>query len=177
MSRSFPVRLVLGAFVIAAAVACGEHASPTSPNAPVALASVKPALTSKPPRGHKVAECVIPRDIDLSARIGQRGGRLQLDSHNSLLIRPGALLRDMTISAHIPKGNQAKVQFAPEGLKFLLPAVLTMSYSSCVTPTIGVSVAYLRADTVTEVEPSVSDPLTKTVTAVITHFSSYAVAY
>jgi hypothetical protein len=171
MSRSFPVRLILSAMLVAAAAACGEHASPTSPS----LAALAPP--PKPPKGHTVATCNIPQDMNFSGTFGLRGGKLDLGPGNSLQIPPGALLQPTLITAHIPKGTQAKVQFQPEGLRFMAPVVLTASYSACVTPLFGVSISYLRADTVVEVEPSVSDPIAKKVTAVLTHFSSYAVAY
>jgi hypothetical protein len=154
MSHTTSVRLLLSAIAIATAVACGEHASPTSPSRPG-----------------------VPFDYNVSARIGPRGGRLELGDRNTLVFPPGALLKETTITAHVPAGHEAKVQFAPEGLSFAVPATLTMSYSACITPTLGVMVVYLRADTVTEVEPSVSNPRTQTVTATISHFSSYAVAY
>jgi hypothetical protein len=170
MSRTFPARLVLSAIAIAAAVACGEHASPTAPQATL-------APPPKPPKGHTVATCNIPMDMNFSGTFGPLGGKLDLGPGNSLQILPGALQQVTTITAHIPMGTQAKVQFSPEGLHFAVPAVLTASYSSCVTPLLGVSIAYLKADTVVEVEPSVSDPIKKNVTAFLSHFSSYAVAY
>ena len=116
-------------------------------------------------------------DMDFSGQFGPRGGKLDLGPGNSLQILPGALREVTTITAHIPKGTQAKVQFGPEGLQFAVPTILTASYSTCVTPLFGVSIAYLQADTVVEVEPSVNDPLQKKVTAFLSHFSSYAVAY
>jgi hypothetical protein len=171
MARSIPVRLLLSAIAIATVVACGEHASPTSPSQPTALASQRSG------KNHQVAECIIPYDYNVSARIGPRGGKLELGDGNALVFPPGALLQETTIRAHVPAGHEAKVQFAPEGLRFVAPAKLTMSYSACITPTLGVKIVYLRADTVAEVEPSVSNPRAKTVTATISHFSSYAVAY
>jgi hypothetical protein len=115
--------------------------------------------------------------MNFSGNFGPRGGKLDLGDGNSLQILPGALRQETTITAHIPKGTQAKVQFAPEGLQFAVPTILTASYSSCVTPSTGVSIAYLRADTVVEVEPSTNDPVKQKVTAYLSHFSSYAVAY
>jgi hypothetical protein len=171
MSRTFPVRLILSAIAIATAVACGEHASPTAP--PLAALAPPP----KPPKGHTVAACNIPMDMDFSGQFGPRGGKLDLGPGNSLQILPGALREVTTITAHVPKGTQAKVQFGPEGLQFAVPTILTASYSTCVTPLFGVSIAYLQADTVVEVEPSVNDPIQKKVTAFLSHFSSYAVAY
>jgi hypothetical protein len=171
MARSIPVRLLVSAIAISTAVACGEHASPTSPSQPSVLASRRSGNEDN------VAECVIPFDYNVSARIGPRGGKLELGRDNALVFPPGALLRETTITAHVPAGHVAKVQFAPEGLTFVVPASLTMSYSACITPTLGVKVVYLRADSIVEVEPSVSNPRTQTVTATISHFSSYAVAY
>jgi hypothetical protein len=156
---------------IMAAVACGEHASPTAPS----LAATQPP--PKPPKGHTVAACNIPMDMNFSGSFGPRGGKLDLGPGNSLQIPPGALRQQTTITAHVPKGTQAKVEFAPQGLQFVVPTILTASYSSCVTPLFGVSIAYLRADTVVEVEPSVNDPGRKKVIAFLSHFSSYAVAY
>lgn len=163
------VRLVLSAIAIAAVAACGEQGSPTSPSF-----SVKPP---PPPKGHHVATCSIPKDVVVSKRIGIRGGKLDLGHGNTFAVLPGALLRDTTIIARIPAGTQERVQFSPEGLRFLAPAVLTLNYSPCVTPTFEVKIAYLRADTVVEVVPSVNDPRSKIVVGFLNHFSSYAVAY
>lgn len=52
-----------------------------------------------------------------------------------------------------------------------------MDYSKCATPLFGVTVVYVQADTVSEVEPSLNHPVRKYVVARIGHFSSYAVAY
>lgn len=171
MSRSMPVRILLGAAAVIFAVACGEHVSPTSPRAPAITASKQGG------KGHQVATCFIPSDYVVSARIGPKGGKLDLGHKNALVFPAGALKTETTITARVPAGTQAKVQFTPEGLTFPVPAKLTLSYSECVLPSTNVTVAYLRADTVVEVESSVSDPKGKTVTAVISHFSSYAVAY
>ncbi|MEO8880339.1 MAG: hypothetical protein ABI446_08050 [Gemmatimonadaceae bacterium] len=74
--------------------------------------------------------------------------------------------------------TSVRVEFSPEGLQFAVPATLTLSYSSCVAPLLGgVQIAYLKADTVVEVEPSRDHLLTQRVSAAIRHFSSYAVAF
>jgi len=171
MSRSMPVRLLLGAAAIAFAVACGEQASPTSPS--LAVAPPPPP----PPKVQKVAVCVIPKDVIISKRIGTAGGRIDLGQHDSFQVLPGALQNDTTITVRIPAGNQLRVQFSPAGLQFRAPTVLTLNYSPCVTPTFDVNIVYLQADTVVEVIPSVDDPIAKTVTGFVRHFSSYAVAY
>jgi hypothetical protein len=166
-----PVRLILGAAAIVFAVACGEQALPTSPT--LALAPPPPP----PPKVQKVAACLIPKDVIISKRIGKAGGRIDLGQHNSFQVLPGSLQHDTTITVRIPAGDQERVEFSPAGLQFLAPTVLTLNYSPCVTPTFNVKIVYLQADTVVEVIPSVNDPIAKTVTGFVRHFSSYAVAY
>jgi hypothetical protein len=73
--------------------------------------------------------------------------------------------------------RHADVGVPSSALRCAVPTILTASYSSCVAPLFGVSIAYLKADTVVEVEPSVNDPIKKKVTASLSHFSSHAVAY
>jgi hypothetical protein len=191
MRKNSSVRLIgfLAAAIVVAA--CGEHASPTAPAAnslAVMLSKGPPAPKGKSqgpqaPQGQQgqhgphVAQCVIPYDIDVSARIGPLGGKLDLGDNNTIVFPAGALLTDTTITAHVPKGNVAKVDFTPEGIHFLVPAVVTLNYSACITPTSALTIVYLQADTVAEVEPSTSDPKARTLTALIYHFSSYAVAY
>ena len=185
MRKNSSVRLIgfLAAAIVVAA--CGEHASPTAPGAnslSVMLSKGPPApkqksQTQQPQHGPHVAECDIPYDIVVSARIGAKGGKLDLGDNNTIVFPPGAILTDTTITAHVPKGNVAKVDFTPEGLHFVVPAVVTLNYSACITPTSALTIVYLQADTVSEVEPTQSDPKAKTLTALISHFSSYAVAY
>ena len=172
MSRTMPVRLILGALAVMFAVACGEHASPTSP-----ASTLAPPPTPKPPKGSQIASCNIPKTVTVSKRIGRAGGRIDLGQHNTFEILPGALRHDTTITARIPAGTQERVQFSPEGLQFLVPTILTLNYSPCVTPTIGVTISYLQADTVVEVIQTANDPISKTVKGFVRHFSSYAVAY
>jgi hypothetical protein len=172
MSRSMPVRLLLGAAAVMFAVACGEHASPTSPT--FAIAPPPPPPKQK---GHEVAECKIPKEVTVSKRIGFAGGRIDLGQHNTFQVLPGALQQETMITVRIPAGNQERVQFSPEGLQFRVPTILTLNYSPCVTPTFDVKIAYLHADTVVEVIQSVNDPVAKSVIGFVRHFSSYAVAY
>lgn len=170
--------------VVAAAIvvaACGEHASPTAPSANAGAmlshAPPPPKPKSQEQHGPHVAQCNIPNDIRVSARIGPKGGKIDLGDNNTIVFPAGALLTDTTITAHVPKGNVAKVEFTPEGLHFAVPAVVTLNYSACISPTSLLTVVYLQADTVSEVEPTQNDPKARTLTALIGHFSSYAVAY
>jgi hypothetical protein len=78
----------------------------------------------------------------------------------------------------VPATASASVEFQPEGLKFVLPAVLTMDYSKCKTPAAGVTIVYVREGLIAEILPSrILSMLLKLVVAPVSHFSSYAVAY
>lgn len=184
MQKKTSLHLIVALVATAAVVACGEDASPTSPVAGASAVSFshaaptpKHAEPQHQSHGPTVAECWIPVDVWVSKRIGPAGGRLDLGDNNTIVFPPGALLTDTTITAHIPAGNTARAFFTPEGLQFVVPAVVTLSYSACITPTSLLSIVYLQADTVSEVRPTQTNPKAKTVTATINHFSSYAVAY
>ena len=182
MRKALSTRLFGFVAVVVVVAACGEHASPTAPNAngaAVMLSHAPPAPKQKHQEQHgpQVAQCRIPYDIRVSARIGAKGGKLDLGDNNTIVFPAGAILKDTTITAHVPAGNVAKVDFTPEGLHFVVPAVVTLNYSACITPTSALTIVYLQADTVSEVLPSQSDPKGRTLTALIYHFSSYAVAY
>lgn len=184
MRKSSVFRLFAALTAVAAIVACGDHASPTSPGAQAQglMLSKGSSSHSKPkPQqksgGHHLASCEIPHDVLVSARIGPQGGMLDLGEGNTVYFPPGALLTDTTIVAHVPAGNTARVFFTPEGLHFPVSAVVTLSYSACITQSSLLAVVYLQADTVSEVEPTITNPTSQTVTATINHFSSYAVAY
>jgi hypothetical protein len=178
MRKNLSLRLVVAVAAVAVVAACGDLASPTAP-----ALSLKHAPPPRQPQqqqqahGPQLAQCRIPHDVWVSTRIGPLGGTLDLGDNNTIYFPPGALLTDTTITAHVPAGNSARVFFTPEGLQFPVPAIVTLNVSPCITPTTLLSVVYLQADTVSEVEPTVSDPNAKTVTATIRHFSSYAVAY
>jgi hypothetical protein len=123
-----------------------------------------------------VAQCRPQKDERHSARIGPEGGTLTVGT-SRFVVPPGALATEVEITAHAPASSSGKLEFSPAGLQFAKPAVLTMSYAKCATPFSHVTVAYVEADTVSELEPSRSNWLMRTVTAEIRHFSSYAVAY
>ena len=175
MRKDSSLRLFVAAVAVAVVAACGENANPTAPA--LLLNHVPPALSQQRSRSPKLAQCLIPHDVWVSARIGPTGGTLDLGDHNTIYFPPGALLTETTITAHVPAGNVARVFFTPEGMHFPVAAIVTLNVSSCITQTSLLTVVYLQADMVTEVESTVSDPHAKTVTATIAHFSSYAVAY
>ncbi|MEO8879763.1 MAG: hypothetical protein ABI446_05155 [Gemmatimonadaceae bacterium] len=166
------VRSIASFLLLVGTVACADHATPTAPPSPSA-----PHLSfSKGKDGNKVAVCKLQKEDWRSAQIGSKGGKVKVGS-TELDVPAGALARTVTITAHSLPTTSASVQFAPEGLHFAVPATLKMDYSKCDTPVLGVTVVYVQADTVTEVEPSQNHPVLKYVVAKIGHFSSYAVAY
>lgn len=178
MRKPSVLRLFVAVAVVAIAAACGDHTSPTAPAPSLRHVSPPPP----PPKqqqthGHQLAQCRIPYDIWVTTRIGPTGGTLDLGDNNTIYFPPGALLTDTTITAHVPAGTTARVFFTPEGLQFPVAAIVTLNISPCITPASLLSVVYLQADTISEVEPTVTDPKAKTITATIKHFSSYAVAY
>ena len=73
------------------------------------------------------------------------------------------------------------VQFSPEGLQFLVPALLTLSYSNCDRQTLlqQLEVVYTSNDllNILDLLPSINNRIDKTTTGVIRHFSRYAIAY
>jgi hypothetical protein len=111
--------------------------------------------------------------------VGPLGGTIDFGS-NSLVIPPGALDTNTTITAVVPADTIDEVRFAPQGLVFAQPALLAMSYANC--PVSGIlgalSVVYVDdALSILEVESSSNDTLHFTITGRIRHFSGYAVAY
>jgi hypothetical protein len=168
------LRSSLAVAALGAAIACADNATPTSPR--IASAPSVDFAVVKSAKKPKVAKCKLQKEEWGTALIGSNGGTVTVGGA-SLTVPAGALNRTVSISAHALPTTSASVQFSPEGLHFALPAKLTMQYGKCETPTYGVTVAYVQKDTVTEVEPSNDHPLLKSVTAEISHFSSYAVAY
>ena len=164
----------LAVVTLATAVACADSASPTEPH------DVAPPLASSSSTAQKqitVATCAVQQEAWSTRNIGILGGTIKAGGA-TLVVPPGALLRPVSITAHTPATANASVEFQPEGLKFLVPAVLTMTYAKCQTPLTGVTIVYVREGLIAEILPSrILSILLKLVVAPIGHFSSYAVAY
>jgi hypothetical protein len=151
----------------------------TAPNGPAfAVAPSEPVIvfTTCNPQPYAVA----------SAWIGPKGGILRAGKHY-LKVPPGALNTSTRITMEVPSGSLNRVVFQPEGLVFNSGASphLVMSYSDCqVRRQAEQKVGYVNESlTILETPPSVSDPLSSTVDARLSHFSeyvlvsTYAVAY
>jgi hypothetical protein len=174
MRRIIVLRSAFAIVACGAAIACADNSAPTAPGATSA-----PAVNfarGKDPKKQQVAVCKQQKEAWATAQIGSRGGRVSVGG-TTLTVPPGALRTTIAITAHVLPTTSARIQFLPEGLQFAVPATLSIPYAKCETPLFGVGVVYVQADTVTEVEPSTNHPVLKFVTAQISHFSSYAVAF
>lgn len=157
-------QIVVGSLVVSAVFACGDVA--TAPEGPAfALAPVKPpAFTTCPSHpGEKT-----------SALIGVQGGTLEVGGQ-VLIVPPGALKTTTLITMETPAGTLRRVEFGPEGLTFLRPAHLIMSYRGC-TLAQGArqEVVYVNESlSILETTPSESDPNSSTIKSRLSHFSGY----
>lgn len=171
MRPASTLRIALVALTVGLTLACAGSETPLAPK------SADPAIAlSKGKDGKKVAVCKLQKEEWKTAQIGTHGGKVKV-GNVSLVVPAGALTRTVSITAHTLPTTSASVQLLPEGLQFAVPSTLTMDYSKCQTPLLGVNVVYVQKDSVTEVEPSKNHPFLKRVSAPIRHFSSYAVAY
>jgi hypothetical protein len=113
-----------------------------------------------------------------SANIGPLGGTLHFGG-NTLIVPPGAVFRTTKITATDPGDGHVSAVFQPEGLHFLVPAILTMKYSQCSPPPTGSpSIVYLKGllDPILEILPTTIDLKLGTAIAPVSHFSVYALA-
>jgi hypothetical protein len=121
------------------------------------------------------ADSVVAAD---TATIGVLGGTLAFGP-NRLTIPPGALLTPTTITASTPADGHLSAVLQPTGLRFILPATLSLGYSQCnPQPSNSLSVVYLNGPLgeILQWLPSILHLDSQTVTALIGHFSVYAAA-
>jgi hypothetical protein len=110
--------------------------------------------------------------------IGPTGGELRIGPH-TLRIPPGALTRWVTITGEAPSDKARSVRFTPQGLQFIRPASLTLSYEDC-SLVVGLvpRIAYTTdALLILYYVPSFNNLFNQTVTGEIEHFSRYAAAW
>lgn len=113
--------------------------------------------------------------------IGPAGGVLKVGPH-SLVIPPGALSQKTVITAEAPSSKYAQVVFSPHGLEFKnsMKPVLTLSYAHCngVLTVIKPKIVYVDKNlNILEWLLSINLGWNKSVSAPLSHFSSYMVAY
>jgi hypothetical protein len=106
------------------------------------------------------------------------GGQVTFGPH-TLIVPPLAILTPTTITAKTQAGDTIAVAFQPQGLTFLLPATLELSYAQCQNqPNQPLSIVYVSNDLQWLLQLITSIDLTgqKEVTGSISHFSVYAAA-
>jgi hypothetical protein len=178
--------VVLFATVTFVAASCGvgddsRTLGPTS-DAPVAAAATGRTAASRIRGGSdslSLFVCAADSIADsASAVIGPLGGQIQFGPH-TLVVPAGALLQPTTITATAPGDGYVDAVFQPQGLHFLVPAQLTLSYAQCSpAPDHQASITYLQSllGEILDILPSVDNRSQGQVVAPITHFSVYAVA-
>jgi hypothetical protein len=109
--------------------------------------------------------------------IGPQGGQINVGNH-SLRIPENALSEDVTITAEQVEGSVSSVRLSPEGLRFAMPAELTLSYNNCANVAHSKRVVYTdELLNILELIPSLDITSSSQVRGLINHFSRYAVAY
>ena len=167
--------LILGAVLVGAATTAWFLTGCRDDRNNVVSPSVRSNLLSPPTNQLFVcaADSVAVTD---SATIGPLGGMITFGPH-TLLIPPGALLRQTTITATAPADGHLTAVLQPEGLQFLVPATLTLGYSQCnPQPSSSLSIVYLNGPLgqILQWLPSILHLDSHTVSALIGHFSVYA---
>ena len=174
-TKTLKRNLMFGAVLIGAAATAWVLTGCRDDRSNVTSPRVRSNLLSPPPSQLFVcaADTVAVSD---TATIGLLGGTINFGPH-SLMIPPGALLQPTTITATMPADGHLTAVLQPEGLRFLVPATLTLGYGQCnPQPSNSLSVVYLNGPLgqILEWLPSILHLDSHTVSALIGHFSVYA---
>ena len=170
-------RLMAALLAIALSASCGTERAPTAPASPQAdlIGSTLGTVTGT---AGSLLQCTALPAAHASKVIGPDGGVLQIGPHY-LVVPPGALSQNITITGDAPSDHTNDVQFGPAGLQFAKPAALNMSYANCsllagLLPKIAYTSDLLA---ILYYIPSFNSFSTQTVTGRVDHFSRYAVSY
>ena len=129
LPRTTRVALFVGA---AALVSCAEIPA-TGPQKPGIAAK---DLLDGPEQlvdNPAILSCMALPPTSVTSTIGPLGGKIRFGPH-TLAIPAGALTGPVSITAVIVEGAVAHVVLQPEGLVFIRPASLSLSYASCSVP-------------------------------------------
>jgi hypothetical protein len=144
-----------------------------------ATSQAMPSLTSSLLESTALLQCS-PRPADsVTVTVGPAGGLVAIGAH-TLRVPEGALDAPVAITAVTASEAVNRVEFRPEGLVFNRAATLTMSYANCdaVGSLLPKRVAYVSdALTILEYLIGADNPLSRTVSARLEHFSGYAIAW
>ena len=169
-------RLIASVLLLAVALACTDRTPTSVPAAPAPDASLIGGLLG----ATGLLKCSNLPYASSTKTIGVLGGTISAGPH-SLVIPPGALLNPTTITMTAPTGLGVNaVKFQPEGLRFIAPAVLTMSYSNCslLGRLLPKRIAYTDDNlNIISYLLSLDNLFSKYVTGKVNHFSDYVVAW
>jgi hypothetical protein len=165
--------------VLLVSPSCGEPPSaPVTPAAPIPAPDASLIGGLLGPTG--LLRCSDLPYASSTRTIGIAGGTISAGPH-SLVIPAGALIAPTTITMTAPTGLGVNaVKFAPEGLQFTTPAVLSMSYSNCnlLGKLLPKRIAYTDDNlNIITYLLSLDNLLGKRVTGKVNHFSDYVVAW
>jgi hypothetical protein len=124
MIRSILARAAAAAAVVLSFTACGESSSPVAP-APIAtpaagllgssLTTVHGLTRTKP----------ITTPVTVKATIGLLGGVINGPGGLTVVVPPGAVLKNTNFSVTALAGDMVTYEFEPHGTRFLVPLVMT----------------------------------------------------
>jgi len=168
--------LVAPVLLLVAALACTDRTPTSVPAAPAPDASLIGGLLG----ATGLLKCSNLPYASSTKTIGALGGTISAGPH-TLVIPPGALLSPTAITMTAPTGLGVNaVKFAPEGLRFNAPAVLTMSYSNCslLGKLLPKRIAYTDDNlNIISYLLSLDNLFSKYVTGKVNHFSDYVIAW
>jgi hypothetical protein len=149
---------------------CGDPA----PLAPVP----KPVFSTGPSSSSGLLYCRPMAYDSVTAVIGGGGGDIRV-SHHVLSFSAGTLGPGTIITAVAPSDTLNRILLKPEGLVFNKPVQLVMSYANCTLDGSRPKDVVYTDDSlrILEHEPSQDDPAGKRVSAWLSHFSEYAIAW
>ena len=169
-------RLIAPVLLLVAALACTDRTPTSVPAAPAPDASLIGGLLG----ATGLLKCSNLPYASSTKTIGVMGGSISAGPH-TLVIPPGALLNPTTITMTAPTGLGVNaVKFQPEGLRFIAPAALTMSYSNCslLGKLLPKRIAYTDDNlNILSYLLSLDNLFSKNVTGKVSHFSDYVVAW
>ena len=174
--NSIKRNLLFGAVLIGAATTAWFLTGCRDDRSNVTSPSMRSNLLPPPPPSQLFACAADSIAATDTATIGPLGGIINFGPH-TLLIPPGALLQQTTITATVPADGHLTAVLQPEGLRFLVPATLTLGYGQCnPQPSDDLSIVYLNGPLgqILQWLPSLLHLDSHTVSALIGHFSVYA---
>jgi hypothetical protein len=169
-------RLIAPVLLLVVALACTDRTPTSVPAVPAPDASLIGGLLG----GTGLLKCSNLPYASSTKTIGALGGTISAGPH-TLVILPGALLSPTTITMTAPTGLGVNaVKFQPEGLRFIAPAALTMSYANCslLGALLPKRIAYTDDNlNIISYLLSVDNLFSRYVTGKVNHFSDYVVAW